>query len=123
MLLFVFIYPGQQVTDDKLDSLRETQEAVRKAITGKDKSTNMPISKSLNSTINKSSLAQYNSAKICITEGGNPPSNNTTAADMRQTHAEIEQHKPALLNCSRLGGGDIFESRHDRRLKEPGSPS
>lgn len=117
MLFFLFIYPEILVTAEKLDELQAKQEEVKEGITGEKD----PVKNNRQQTVKPNakttpSPSQYNGAKICIAQGGLPPSNDTAAANMREIHdANKQPDRPLLVAC---GHNDVFAQPADR-LPEP----
>jgi hypothetical protein len=116
-VFLLFVLAEIQVVDKKFDEFEETQKEVKKAITGEEESAAFKIKKSINSTQKKSCPPQYTSAKICISQGGCPSSNDTTAADMQQIHNDAEEqlHRPLTVACRH--SHDVFESHN--KLRDP----
>lgn len=111
-----------EVTDDKLDDLKKKQNDVKKEITGeKDENTitTATIKNQVHST-KKSESHQYSGSKICISEGGCHPSNDTSASDIREIHKQINEpnNKPFVIGREQACR-DIFETR-EKNLRDPG---
>jgi hypothetical protein len=111
-----------KVTDNKLDELKKKQNEVKKEITGeKDETAIARIKNQVHST-KKSESNQYNGSKICISEGGCPPSNDTTASDIREIHKQINEPNKPLIIGREQASRDIFQPR-EKNLRDPWLPA
>jgi hypothetical protein len=118
MLLFLFLQAEINVIDSKLKALEENQKNVKRCITGEEEESAADrMKKDIRSNTKKNEPSHYNSAKISIAQGGLPPSNDTTAADMLEIHESSKQpDRPMIVAC---GNTDVFEKSN--RLREPGA--
>lgn len=118
MLFFLFVCAETGAIDEEFKKIQETEDEINHAITGKKKK-NKAIMKHLKLASKPKSFSHYKSTAIRIEQGGCPPSNNTTAADMRKIHDDINQqpHRPMTVACRHPG--DIFESRNNSALEDP----
>ena len=114
MLFFLLICAEIEITDNKLDDLKKKQNEVREKITGeKEEITTSATTIKNQAHAPKKSEPQDNSAKICISEGGCPTSNDTAASNIREAHYEINTAPNRPLNTA-CGGHDVFEPRNPR---------
>lgn len=117
MLLLLFICAEIKVIDEAFHEFQEKEEEINHAITGKKK---IRLMKHLKFSPNPKCPSDYKSAKICIAQGGLPPSNDTTATDMQRIHDDAEQKVNHPLTVACRHSRDVFEQPAGlRREPEP----
>ncbi len=117
-MLFLFLIHAEiQVVDTKLEELKKAEEEIKCAITGKKKKTKEALHKQLKLVPKTNCPSHYKGAQISIEQGGCHPSNDTTAADMRQIHDDVHRqaNRPMMVACRH--SHDVFEPQD--KLRDP----
>lgn len=117
-MFFLFVQAGMQAVEETSDTLKKQQEEIKKKITGEEEPAVPAIRKIATSSAKNPRKYQYTSAKIHISQGGCPPSNDTTA-NMREIVKESEQqtNRPLIVSCRH--SHDVFESKSHDRIRDP----